>query len=86
MAEKAKKEGAEFPLYDAFLQLAETRDGHYGDAKVLKSTMDKLGKRFRGNSQQDAHEFLNDFIDFLADEFDQKKKAEKEVGENGRTG
>lgn len=79
LAEKVSKEGAEFPLHDAFLQLAETRDGRYGDAKVLKSTMDKLGKRFRGNSQQDAHEFLSDFIDFLAEEFDQKKKAEEEV-------
>ena len=47
--------------------------------------MDKLGKRFLGNSQQDAHEFLSDFIDFLADEYEQKQQHTKEnvEGENG---
>ncbi|GMI35644.1 hypothetical protein TrRE_jg124, partial [Triparma retinervis] len=78
LADKASKGGAEFPLHEAFLQLAETRDGHQGDAKALKATMDKLGKRFLGSRQQDAHEFLSAFIDFLADEYEQKQQHTKE--------
>jgi ubiquitin C-terminal hydrolase len=73
-------------LHEAFLQLAETREGRrQGDAKALKTTMDKLGNRFRGNSQQDAHEFLSDFIDYLAEEYEQKQeRKESVIGENGQ--
>lgn len=73
------RDNVKFPLYNAILQIANAKTESKGDAAMLKSVMDCLCSRFHGNHQQDAHEFLNDLIDFLHDEFMQG--VDKRVGE-----
>ena len=65
-SQKETKEA--FPLHASMIAIAKSKQSKKNgadDAGTLKQIMDGLSEQFRGNLQQDAHEFLNELLDFL---------------------
>ena len=79
-----------FPLHNALTQIARAREekGKGGvnesdSAANLKKVIDTLSDQFKGNMQQDAHEFLNSLLDLLhmeicPDDSDDEQDQEQE--------